>query len=122
MIISLLYSLPLDGRLAALRSRGAERPLSPFAVNYWLNLTQVGLDVDLPFSGRPRVRGASGQAIRWGASWFGQIRDGGVGLCFDRNDGQEVTIRTQMILKLFRRARNESAPALEDVVIPICDG
>ena len=120
MIISLLYSLPLDGRLAALRSRGAERPLSPFADNYWL--TQVGLDVDLLFSGRPRVRGASGQAIRWGASWFGQIRDGGVGLCFDRNDGQEVTIRTQMILKLFRRARNESAPALEDVVIPICDG
>ena len=122
MIISLLYSLPLDGRLAALQSRGAERPLSPFAVNYWLNLTQVGLDVDLPFSGRPRVRGASGQAIRWGAGWFGQIRDGGVGWCFDRNNGQEVTIRTQMILKLFRRARNESALALEDVVIPICDG
>ena len=70
MIISLLYSLPLDGRLAALRSRGAERPLSPFADNYWL--TQVGLDVDLLFSGRPRVRGASGQAIRWGRAGSGK--------------------------------------------------
>ena len=104
MIISLLYSRPLDGRLAALQSQGDERPLSFFAVDYWLNLTQVGLDVDLSLSGRPRVRGASGQANRWGASWLGQIRDGGVGWCFDRNDGQEVTIRTQMILKLFRRA------------------
>ena len=96
--------------------------MSPFAVDHWLNPTHVGLDVDLPLSGRPRVRGASGQAIRWGAGWFGQIRDGGVGWCFDRNDGHQVTIRTQMILKLFRRARNERARALEDVVIPICDG
>ena len=68
--------------------------MSSFAVDYWSNLTQVGLDVDLSLSGRPRVRGASGQAIRWEAGWFGQIRDGGVGLCFDRNDRQEVTIRT----------------------------
>ena len=57
-----------------------------------------------------------------GRAGSAQIRDGGVGWCFDRNDGQEVTIRTQMILKLFRRARNKSALALEDVVIPICDG
>ena len=45
-----------------------------------------------------------------------------VGWCFDRDDGYEVTIRTQMLLKLFRRARTESAPALENVVIPIGDG
>ena len=96
--------------------------MAPFAVTYWLNLSQVGLDADLRSSGRPRVCGASGQAIRWGAGWFGQIRDGGVGWCFDRNDGQEVTLRTQMILKLVRKARNESALALEDVVILICDG
>ena len=80
------------------------------------------LEHDLPYSGRPGVRGASGQAIRWVAGWFGQIRDGGVGWCFDRDDGHEVTIRTQMLLKLFRRARTESALALENVVVPICDG
>ena len=117
MIISLLYSLPLDGRLAALRSQGAERPLSLFAANSWLSLTQVGLDIELPFSGRPGVRGASGQAIRWGAGWFGQIRDGGVGWKFDRMDGQEVTLRTQMLLKLFRQARAETARALVDVTL-----
>ena len=96
--------------------------LSFFAANSWLNLTQLGLDVELPFSGRPGVRGASGQAFQWGAGWFEQIRDGGVGWSFDRSDGQEVAIRTQMLLKLFRRARADSAPALQNVAYPICDG
>ena len=58
--ISLLLSLPLDGRLTTLRSRGAETPLSNFALSSWLSFLDVGLDGDFPSSGRPGVRGASG--------------------------------------------------------------
>ena len=74
--ISKLLSLPLDGRLSELRSRGVETQISLFALGSWLNLVDVGLDVEFPISD---IRGSSGYAFRWGAGWFGQIRDGCVG-------------------------------------------
>ena len=114
-------SLPLDGRLATLRARGAERPLSLASASSWLSLTQLGIDVALPFSGRPGVRGAPGQFIGWGEGWFGQIRDGGVGWNFDRSDSQEVATRTHILLKLFRKSRADCVLALEDAPAQICN-
>ena len=52
-LISKLLSLPVDGRLSELRSRGVETPLSFFALGSWLNLVEVGLHVDIAISGRP---------------------------------------------------------------------
>ena len=89
--ISKLLSLPLDGRLADLRSRGTETPLSFSALAFWNRLVDVGLDVAFPSSGRPAVRGSSGAVIRWGEGWLGPIRDGGVGWDFGTDDSQRST-------------------------------
>jgi len=112
--ISLLLSLPLDGRLAIYRSRGSQTPLSNSALASWLSYFDVGLDVEFPVSGRPAIRGASGYAFRWGEGWFGQIRDGGVGWRFERSADSEVSERVQILLKLFQRSRPPRALAIED--------
>ena len=117
--ITLLLSLPLDGRLAELRSCGSETPLSFSALASWLNLTEVGLDVDFPVSGRPDTRGTSGNAIRWGAGWFGPIRDGGVGWEFDRGAEAEVAERVRILMRLFQKSRAGSTLAVEDSPLPI---
>jgi len=117
--ISILLSLPTEGRLAALRSRGPETPLSVFAASNWLNLIEVGLDIEFPVSGRPGIRGTSGNVIRWGAGWFGPIRDGGVGWEFDREAESEVARRVQILLRVFKRKRSSPDFALEDGLLPI---
>ena len=120
--IYLLLSLPLDGRLVELRARGAETPLSNSMLANFLALVDVGLEVEFPTSGRPAVRGASGHAFRWGAGWYGQIRDGGVGWDFDRSTESEVSERVRILLKLFQRHRAPRVLALEDAALPLEDG
>ena len=112
--VSLLLSLPLDGRLSGLRARGSETPLSNSALASWLALFDVGLDIEFPVSGRPNVRGSSGYAFRWGEGWFGQIRDGGVGWDFERSAESDVAKRVQILLKLFSRSRAPRTLAIED--------
>ena len=85
-----------------------------FALGSWLNLVDVGLNVDFLVSGRPNVRGSSGHAFRWGAGWFGQIRDGGVGWNFERNARTEVAERAQILLRLFQCNRRSRQLAIED--------
>jgi len=112
--VSLLMSLPLEGRLNELRSRGTETPLSWSAFSFWTNLCEAGLDVDFPVSGRPAIRGSSGAAIRWGEGWLGPIRDGGVGWIFERDARPEIELRVGILQRLFKRARAPSNLALGD--------
>ena len=70
-------------------------------------------------SGRPGIRGTSGNAIRWGAGWFGPIRDGGVGWEVDQGAEPEIARRVQILLRLFKRSRASPNLALEDSAFPI---
>ena len=108
-----LLSLPLDGRLAGLRSAGPQTLISDTSVANWLALFDAGLEVVFPSSGRLGVRGASGHAFRWGEGWFGPTRDGGVGWSFERSDIPEAHKRVRILLKLFQR-NSRSTLALED--------
>ena len=82
-------------------------------------MTEVGLDIDFPVSGRPDTRGTSGNAIRWGAGWFGPMRDGGVGWDFDRGAESEVAERVRILMRLFERSRASRTLALEDCSLPL---
>ena len=77
--VSALMSLPLDGRLADIRARGSQTDVSQSARSFWSLLSDVGLNLDFPVTGRLAVRGQSGYAFRWGEGWLGPIRDGRVG-------------------------------------------
>ena len=82
------------------------------------NPTEIA-DIEFPVSGRPGIRGTSGNAIRWGAGWFGPIREGGVGWVFDRGAESEVAKRVQILLRVFKRNRSAPDFALEDRRLPI---
>ena len=112
--ITQLLSLPLDGRLRTLRSRGSASEVSNSALSAFLSFVNVGLEVDFPIAGRPSVRGESGFAFRWGEGWFGPIRDGGVGWDFDRGAEAEVDTRTHILIRLFKKQRVDASLALQD--------
>ena len=89
------------------------------ALTSLLNLTNIGLQIDFPISGRPNVRGTSGYAFRWWACLLGQIRDEGVGWSFERSAETKVSRRGQILLKLFQRHRAPRTLALEDAPLAL---
>ena len=118
--VTKLLSLPLDGRLSELRSRGNANTLAESAIAFWRTLSSVGLQVDFPIAGRPGVRGESGFPFRWGEGWFGPVRDGGVGWNFERNAKPEVDQRVRILIRLFQAERSHlTQPALQDSMLAI---
>ena len=114
--VTKLLSLPLAGRLASLRQ---QRPRVPSigALSARELLSRVGVRVDDVVAGRPDVRGHSGYVFRWGGGWFEEIRDGGFGWKFERDDTSAIGDRVKLLLDLFRRSHNSFAvPALGDVI------
>ena len=80
-------------------------------------MSRVGVRVDDVVAGRPDVRGHSGYVFRWGEGWFEEIRDGGLGWKFERDDTSAIDNRVKLLLDLFRRSHNSFAlPALSDVI------
>ena len=116
-----LRSLPLDGRLWTLRSRSSASEPSQSALAGFLFLINAGLNVDYPTAGRPSVRGESGFAFRWGEGWFRPIRGGGVGWSFDPGAEAEVSKRTHILIRLFKRSRADAPLALDDQLLQIAD-
>ena len=98
-----------------MRARGSQTEVSFSAGSFWRLLTEAGLSVDFPSSGKPGVRGQSGYAFRWGEGWLGPIRDGGLGWNFERSATSEIDQRVNILLKLFDRRRVEQL-ALTDAL------
>ena len=71
-------SLPVAGRLAALRSERRRAPSDAAQAAREL-LSNLGIDIGDLIAGRPDVRGQTGYVFRWGEWWFEEIRDGGLG-------------------------------------------
>ena len=65
-------------------------------------------------AGRPDVRGHSGYVFRWGEGWFEEVRDGGPGWNFQKDDKAAIKVRIDLLLDLFRRRQNFMMPALMD--------
>ena len=79
-------------------------------------MPSVGVRVDEEVAGRPDVRGHGGYVFRWGEGWFEEIRDGGLGWKFERDDTSAIDIRVNLLLDIFRRSHSFALPALSDVV------
>ena len=79
-------------------------------------LCSLGTHVDEVVAGRPDVRGHSGYVFRWGEGWFEEIRDGGLGWKFERDDKSATDIRVSLLLDIFRRRHSLALPALRDAV------
>ena len=60
-------------------------------------LANLGIHVDEVMAGRPDVRGHSGYVFRWGEGWFEEIRDGGLGWKFERDDKSASDIRVNLL-------------------------
>ena len=57
----------------------------------------------------------------WGEGWFEEIRDGGPGWNFGRDDKSAVTFRVNLLLDIFRPRQRSGLPALLNLVQPISD-
>ena len=111
--ISKLLSLPLRGRLTDLRIQGRRSVPSSSAQVAFDNLLELGLEVGQLITGRPCIRGDNGCALRWGEGWFEEVRDGGVGWSFTKEDTAAIDHRMEVLLSLFRR--ESRLPRLGDV-------
>ena len=60
------------------------------------------------------VRGNSGCVFWWGEGWFWEIRDGGLGLHFDKFDTCAVEHRTDLLLDFFRQKPSFLPQMLQD--------
>ena len=105
-------SLPLEGRLTALRSR-QQSAVSQSALDFWDSLQSAGVQVDPPIAGRLGVRGHSGHPFRWGEGWFEALWD------FERDDDAEVFKRVQILMRLFERDRSGARLPLQDAVLQL---
>ena len=63
-------------------------------------------------AGRPDVRGQSGYVFRWGEGWFEEIRDGGPGWNFEKEDRSAIDYRIKLLLDIYRHRRGSGLPAL----------
>ena len=79
-------------------------------------LTVLGIGLGTLIAGRPDVRGQSGFVFRWGEGWFEEIRDGGPGWLFERDDESAIELRTNLLLDIFRHRRGSGLPALTNLV------
>ena len=77
-------------------------------------LDSLGVRLGQLVAGRPDVRGQSGYVFRWGEGWFEEIRDGGPGWRFDRDDKSAIEFRVNLLLNIFRPRRRSGLPALTD--------
>ena len=85
-------------------------------------LTILGIRLGTLIAGRPDVRGQSGYVFRWGEGCFEEIRDGGPGWLFERDDKPTIELRTNMLLDIFRHRRGSGLPALTNLMqLPISD-
>ena len=113
--VAKLLSLPLAGRLDALRH---ERPRDPSgsaqAARQYLSF--LGVQVERLVAGRPDVRGHSGYPFRWGEGWFEEVRDGSPGWKFQKHDKSAIDVRINLLLDIFRPRRGSGLPALMDVM------
>ena len=72
-------------------------------------------------AGRPEIRGQSGYVFRWGEDWFEELRDGGPGWSFQRDDKSGIAFRTNLLLDIFRFRRGSGLPPLMNLMHPISD-
>ena len=118
--ISRLLSLPLEGRLGALRSQHGRAESSDTAQAHRSILSNLGIQLGELIAGRLDVRRQTGYIFRWGSGWFSEIRDSGPGWVIPRKDKDAILVRVQLLLDIFRPRSN--LPQLADVVLPIEDG
>ncbi len=64
-------------------------------------LMHVGINMGPLIAGRPNVRGHSGYVFRWGEGWFEEIRDGGPGWLFQKDDKSAVDFEQICFLIFF---------------------
>ena len=79
-------------------------------------LSSLGLSVGPLVAGRPDVRGQSGYVFRWGEGWFEEIRDGGPGWMFDKDDKSAIELRINLLLDMFRPRLGSGLPALTNLL------
>ena len=113
--ISKLLSLPLAGRLTSPRERSGRMPSSTAEMAHQL-LSTLGISVGPLVAGRPDVRGQSGFVFRWGEGWFEEIRDGGPGWLFNRDDKSAIKLRINLLLDMFRPRQGSGLPALTNLL------
>ena len=113
--ISKLFSLPLAGRLSSLRFERRRDPSGTASVAREV-LNNLGISVGTLIAGRPDVRGHSGYVFRWGEGWFEEIRDGGPGWIFEREDTSAIETRVNLLLDVFTPRRRSGLPALMNLL------
>ena len=99
-----LLSLPLAGRLTALRLEN-RREVFDSAINARSVLVDLGIQLGELVAGRLAVRGHSGYVFRWGEGWFEEVRDGGLGWAFQKEDRPAIDSRVQILLELYKPDR-----------------
>ena len=72
-------------------------------------------------AGRLRVRSQSGFVFRWGEGGFEELREGGPGWRFERDDKSAIDFRVKLLLEIFRPRRRSGLLALSNLVQPISD-
>ena len=102
--VTKLLSLPLAGRLDSLRQQRPRDPSGSAQVARQF-LTSLGVQLRELVAGRPCVRGHSGYVFRWGEGWFHEIRDGGSGWDFQKDDKPAVNFRVDLLLDIYRHRR-----------------
>ena len=102
--ISKLLSLPLAERLCSLRLRNRRMPSDNAQVAHQV-LSDVGIRLGALIAGRPHVWSQSGFVFRWGEGWFEELREGGPGWRFERDDKSAVDFRVNLLLDILRPMR-----------------
>ena len=86
-------------------------------------LSNLGLNLDFLTAGPLNVRGHSGYVCRWGEGWFWELRDGGAGWSFSKNDQQAIDFRVQFLLDVFKRKTSNLPHFFADSApLPLEDG
>ena len=84
-------------------------------------LSSLGLRLGTLIAGRPNVRGQSGYVFRWGEGWFEEIRDGGPGWKFRREDKSAIEYRVSLLLDVYRPRQRPGLPPLMNLLQAISD-
>ena len=111
--VSKLMSLPLQERLTSRRLElGRRKVPSDSAQRSWELLCHLGFNLEPLVAGRSEIRGNSGFPLRWGTSWFFEIRDGCPGWIFSRADKAAVKFRADLLFKIFAQKQSRSLFAM----------
>ena len=93
--------------------QGRRHDPSAAAVLSWQRFQSLGFNLGQLVAGRLDVRGDVGAVIRWGEGWFFEVRDGGLGWLFDKNDQASIDERVEILIKLFHKKTNILQPLLD---------